>query len=97
MGGTTKRGQSSAEDRDDNVTTDNVTTNNVTTNNVTATVGTTTFRTTTMVHLADKAHLDKATLARVNSAVMLALIGSGLAACAVGAIVFDVGRLFAAW
>jgi hypothetical protein len=51
-----------------------------------------------MAHLVDKAHgFDKHTLARVNAALMLGLIGTGLAACAFGAIVFDVGRLFSAW
>ena len=41
--------------------------------------------------------LDRKVLARVNSAIMLSLVGSGLLACAVGAIVYDFGRLFAAW
>jgi hypothetical protein len=52
-----------------------------------------------MVHLADKAHLhlDKATVAKVNSAVMLGVIGSGLAACAFGALIFDFGRMLAVW
>ena len=49
-------------------------------------------------HLVDKVHLcDKQTLERVESAVMLSVIGTGLAACAFGAIVYDVGRLFSAW
>jgi hypothetical protein len=50
-----------------------------------------------MLHLAEKAHLDKATIAKVNSAVMLGVIGIGLAACAFGAIIFDFGRMFGAW
>jgi hypothetical protein len=50
-----------------------------------------------MAHFADKAHLDKETLARVNSAVMLGLIGSGLAACAIGALIYDFGRWFSVW
>lgn len=51
-----------------------------------------------MAHLVDKLHgFDKHTLARLNSALMLGLIGTGLAACAFGAIVYDVGRLFSAW
>lgn len=50
-----------------------------------------------MVHLAEKAHIDKATIARLNSAVILGVIGSGLAACALGAMVYDLGRLFSAW
>jgi len=50
-----------------------------------------------IAHFADKAHLDKETLARVNSAVMLGLIGSGLAACAIGALVYDIGRWLSVW
>lgn len=50
-----------------------------------------------MAHLADKAHFDKATLARVNTALMIGLIGSGLAACAIGALIYDLGRLVAIW
>jgi len=50
-----------------------------------------------MAHV-HKAHLvDKHTLARVNTALMLGLIGTGLAACVFGAVVYDLGRLFAAW
>ena len=48
-----------------------------------------------MAHLAAKAHLH--TLARVNSAVMLGLIGGGLAVCVLGAVTYDLGRLFSAW
>jgi hypothetical protein len=51
-----------------------------------------------MAHFVDKAHLfDKQTLERVENAIMLGVIGIGLAACAFGAIVYDVGRLFSAW
>jgi hypothetical protein len=50
-----------------------------------------------MAHLADKAHFDKHTLARLNSVILLSLIGSGLAACAIGAVVYDFGRLFSMW
>ena len=50
-----------------------------------------------MAHFADKAHLDRHTLARVNSAVMLGLIGGGLVACALGAFIYDIGRAFSAW
>jgi hypothetical protein len=49
-------------------------------------------------HLVDKVHLcDKQTLERVENAIMLSVIGTGLAVCAFGAIVYDVGRLFSAW
>jgi hypothetical protein len=51
-----------------------------------------------MAHLVDKAHfVDKRTLARVNTAIVFGLIGTGLAACVFGAVVYDVGRLFSAW
>ena len=37
-----------------------------------------------MVHFAEKAHLDRDALARLNSAVVFGLIGTGLAVCAFG-------------
>lgn len=54
----------------------------------------------TAMHLAEKlhaAHLDKATIARGSSAVMLTLIVAGLGVCAFGALVFDLGRALAVW
>ena len=36
------------------------------------------------------------TLTRLNTTVMLVLVGSGLAACAIGALIYDVGRLLLA-
>jgi hypothetical protein len=50
-----------------------------------------------MAHLADKAHLDREALSRLNSALMLGLIGSGLLACAIGAFIYDIGRMFSVW
>jgi hypothetical protein len=50
-----------------------------------------------MVHLAGKAHLDKATLGRLNSAFMVTMIGSGLVACAIGALIYDLAGLIEAW
>ena len=50
-----------------------------------------------MAHLADKAHLDRAMLARVNSAIVFGLVGAGVTACAMGAIWFDIVRLFSQW
>jgi hypothetical protein len=51
-----------------------------------------------MAHLVGKAHfVDKATLGRVNSAIVFGLVGTAVAACAGGAIVFDVVRLLSAW
>jgi hypothetical protein len=51
----------------------------------------------TMAHLVDKAHFDKHTLARVNTVLMLGLIGTGLAVCVFGAVIYDLGHLFSAW
>jgi hypothetical protein len=51
-----------------------------------------------MAHLLERGHFaDKQTLARLNTAIMLALIGGGLATCVMGAFVYDVGRLFSIW
>jgi len=50
-----------------------------------------------MAHLAEKAHFDRHTLARVNSAVIFGLIGGGLLVCALGAFVYDVGRMLTLW
>jgi hypothetical protein len=51
-----------------------------------------------MVHLLGKNHLfDWACLDRVESAIMLSLIGSGLAACVMGAAIYDFGRMFSIW
>lgn len=51
-----------------------------------------------MAHILEKAHfVDRKTLARLNGAILLGLVGGGLAACMIGAFVYDVGRLFSAW
>jgi hypothetical protein len=47
---------------------------------------------TVMAHL-----VEKETLLRANSAMMVTLVGGGLIACALGAVVFDIGRAFGAW
>ena len=49
-------------------------------------------RTTTMAHL-----MEKQTLLRANAALLLTFVGGGLAACAFGAVIFDVGRLLRLW
>jgi hypothetical protein len=36
-------------------------------------------------------------LVRANTALLLTLVCGGLAACAAGAVVFDVGRTVGAW
>jgi hypothetical protein len=44
------------------------------------------------------AHLvEKETLLRANSAMLLTLIGGGLVVCALGAVIFDIGRMFTVW
>jgi hypothetical protein len=50
-----------------------------------------------MAHIADRAQLGKHALERVESALMLGVIGGGLLACAIGAFIYDMGRLFAVW
>lgn len=45
-----------------------------------------------MAHL-----LEKEALARANTAMVLALVGGGLLVCALGAVVFDIGRAVGAW
>lgn len=51
-----------------------------------------------MVHILGKAHfVDRQMLARLNTAVVLGLVGCGLGACAIGAFVYDIGRWFSIW
>jgi hypothetical protein len=50
-----------------------------------------------MAHFANKLHVDKQKVDRVESAVLLSLIGGGLALCVLGAAVYDIGRAFSAW
>jgi hypothetical protein len=47
---------------------------------------------TAMAHL-----VEKQTLLRANSAMMVTLVGGGLIVCALGAVVFDIGRAVGAW
>jgi hypothetical protein len=51
----------------------------------------------TMVHLGKTHFVDKQSLDRLNSAIMLGLVGSGLAACVIGAAIYDIGRWFSIW
>ncbi|MFY9835384.1 MAG: hypothetical protein WAK55_02755 [Xanthobacteraceae bacterium] len=37
------------------------------------------------------------TIDGVESALLLSLIGGGLVLCALGAVVYDVGRVFSVW
>ena len=50
-----------------------------------------------MTHFVDKLRIDKQKIDRVESAVLLSLIGSGLALCVFGATVYDIGRVFSVW
>jgi hypothetical protein len=50
-----------------------------------------------MAHLADKLHFDQRKIDRVESAVLLSLIGSGLGLCIFGASIYDIGRAFSVW
>jgi hypothetical protein len=49
-----------------------------------------------MIQFADKL-IDRQTIDRVESVVLLSLIGGGLAVCVVGAAVYDVGRALSVW
>lgn len=50
-----------------------------------------------MNHLAEKLHIDKQKIDRVESVVLLSLIGGGLAFCVLGAAAYDIGRAFSVW
>jgi hypothetical protein len=55
-------------------------------------LGTSSFWTQCHVHLIEKHYL-----LRANTALLLTLVWGGLAACAFGAVIFDVGRLLNVW
>jgi len=50
-----------------------------------------------VAHFADRVHVDRVNLTRIQSAVIFGSIGSGLLACALGAFIFDLGRAVSAW
>jgi hypothetical protein len=50
-----------------------------------------------MAHFAGKLHVDKQAIDRVESVVLISLIGGGLTLCVLGATVYDVGRAFSVW
>jgi hypothetical protein len=50
-----------------------------------------------IAYFADKLHVDKQKSDRVESVVLLSLIGGGLALCVLGAALYDIGRAFSAW
>jgi hypothetical protein len=50
-----------------------------------------------MAHFADKLHVDKQIIDRVESAMLLSFVGGGLMLCLLGAAVYDFGRVFSVW
>jgi hypothetical protein len=51
-----------------------------------------------MTQIVERVHyVGKQMLLRLPTVVLLVLIGSGAAACLVGALTYDVGRLLSAW
>jgi hypothetical protein len=50
-----------------------------------------------MIHLNNGESWTRTGWSRANSALLLTIVGGGLAACAFGAIVYDIGHWFAAW
>ena len=50
-----------------------------------------------MTQFAEKLHIDKQKIDRVESVVLVSLIGGGLALCVFGAAVYDIGRVFSVW
>ena len=50
-----------------------------------------------MAPFADKLHVDKQKIDRVESAVLLSIIVGGLALCVLGAAIYDIGRAFSVW
>jgi len=50
-----------------------------------------------MAHFVEKLHIDQQKIDRVESVVVLSLIGGGLALCVLGAAAYDIGRVFSVW
>jgi hypothetical protein len=50
----------------------------------------------TMTHL-HMPHVDHEALVRAENALLLTLVCGGLAACAIGAVIYDLGRVFGAF
>jgi len=50
-----------------------------------------------MAQLAGKLHVNWQRIDRVESVVLLCLIGGGLTLCVLGAAAYDIGRAFSAW
>jgi len=50
-----------------------------------------------MTHLANRLHIDKQKIDRLESVVLLCLIGGGITFCVLGAAAYDIGRVFSVW
>jgi hypothetical protein len=51
-----------------------------------------------MAHILHKVHFfDRRMIARLNTAIVFGPVLGGLAACMLGAIVYDAGRWFSVW
>jgi hypothetical protein len=50
-----------------------------------------------MAHFADRLHVDKQKIERVESAMLLSVIVGGLALCVSGAAIYNIGRAFSVW
>jgi hypothetical protein len=50
-----------------------------------------------MAHIADRLHIDKQKIDRVESVMLLSIIVGGLAVCVLGAAIYDIGRAFSVW
>lgn len=47
--------------------------------------------------LADNLHVNRQKIDRLESAVLLSLVGGGLALCVLGATAYDIARAFSMW
>jgi hypothetical protein len=50
-----------------------------------------------MAHLVDHHFVTREFVTRANTALLLTLVWGGLGACAFGAVIYDLGRLFDVW
>lgn len=50
-----------------------------------------------MPHFTNKLHIDTQKIDRVESFVLVSLIGGGLVLTVFGAAVYDIGRVFSVW
>ena len=50
-----------------------------------------------MAHFADKLHVDKQKIDRIELVMLLFIIVGGLALCVLGPAIYDIGRAFSVW